>query len=76
MDMSKMITMLVTILVGMILISHLMPVGLDEFYRVNTTRWAAGVTSLWSLIALFVIIGLLLAVLRFANIGVGGDRGD
>jgi len=57
----------VGIALAVIFIAFLIPVALNQFYAVDTTNWTdASVVSMWGLIPLFVIIGIVVTVIGYA----------
>lgn len=52
---------IVTLVVGLIVISVLLPVGLQNLANMNTTGLDSNVVTLLSLIGVFVAIGILIA---------------
>lgn len=59
---------IVTLVVGLIVISVLLPVGLQNLANMNTTGLDSNVVTLLSLIGVFVAIGILIAFIpRFKS---------
>lgn len=64
---SGMLKTIVGLVIGVIFISFLVPVAFNTFYATDTDNWTdASVVSLWGLIPIFVIIGLVVLVIGYA----------
>lgn len=47
---------IVTLVIALLLISLLLPVGLDEIADANTTEWDSAVESIWDILPIMAIL--------------------
>lgn len=53
--------------VGAILAGALIPVGLSMLASANTTGWTDTQTLMWGVVGLFLMVGVVLAVINFVK---------
>ncbi len=63
---------IISLALGIIVLATVLPVAFDTFYTANTTAWETSVTSLWALVPLFAIIGVIVALVAVAVGKKGG----
>lgn len=49
-------TSIVTLLIALLLLTFLLPVGLDEFADVTTDSWSSSVESIWDILPIMAIL--------------------
>jgi len=63
---------IISLALGIIVLAAVLPVAFDTFYTANTTAWSTSVISLWALVPLFAIIGVIVALVAVAVGKKGG----
>jgi len=57
---------IVSLVVAIIVASALIPIDFNLFYETSTTGWSPTVVTLWNLIPLMIILGLVLGLITYA----------
>lgn len=60
----------VALVIGLLLVSALVPLGIAQTLAANTTGWGATNIAMWALIPTLAIVGVFLLILKAAGIKV------
>lgn len=63
---NDMINLIVALTVGGLIAAFLLPVAIDEIVGVDTSNWSSGAQSVWDILDLIIVIGLLLFMIGLA----------
>ena len=60
----KIVGVVLAIVIALVLVANLVPNAISTFYSASTSGWNTGAASMWALIPLFVIIGLVVYFIK------------
>lgn len=66
------VAIVISLAIGLIVISSIMPTAMDQLYAANTSSWTIDsvedtrTTALWELLPLFAVLAILLVVIAIA----------
>jgi hypothetical protein len=71
-DIDNGVEMAVGIFVVIILAANLLPTAFDQIFNASTSSWNSDVTTLWELLPLLAVVGLILLFVAWARGRTGG----
>ncbi|RLE46130.1 MAG: hypothetical protein DRJ31_10380 [Candidatus Methanomethylicota archaeon] len=61
-------SIVVGICVSFILAAALLPTAFEQIYTVDTTNWSAAAQTVWNLLPLMGVVGLLVAIVAYVKL--------